>query len=117
MNSLDESSFAEVKARSCPKPWLADAFEVGEKYIRTRCGRIEYKFAGLRHNLDSIKSKARILLLWVDEAEPVSETGLVNPSRRCARMTRKSGSTGIPSAKRARRISGSGKTRRKARRS
>jgi phage terminase large subunit len=30
-------------------------------------------FAGLRHNLDSIKSKAKILLLWVDEAEPVSD--------------------------------------------
>ena len=29
-------------------------------------------FAGLGHNLDSIKSKAKILLLWVDEAEPVS---------------------------------------------
>ena len=29
--------------------------------------RISYVFAGLRHNLDSIKSKARILLLWVDE--------------------------------------------------
>jgi phage terminase large subunit len=28
----------------------------------------------LRHNLDSIKSKARIRLLWVDEAEPVSES-------------------------------------------
>jgi phage terminase large subunit len=35
---------------------------------------VEFKFAGLRHNLASIKSKARILLLWVDEAEPVSET-------------------------------------------
>ena len=29
-------------------------------------------FAGLRHNLDSIKSKARVLLLRVDEVEPVS---------------------------------------------
>ncbi|WP_236452228.1 phage terminase large subunit, partial [Escherichia coli] len=28
---------------------------------------------GLRHNLDSSKSKARILLSWVDEAETVSE--------------------------------------------
>jgi phage terminase large subunit len=29
----------------------------------------------LRHNLNSIKTKARILLLWVHEAEPVSEDG------------------------------------------
>src|SRR5690348_12512763 len=27
----------------------------------------------MRHNIESIKSKARILLLWVDEAEQVSE--------------------------------------------
>ena len=33
-------------------------------------------YAGLRRNLDSIKSKARILLCWVDEAETVSETWL-----------------------------------------
>ena len=74
MNSLDESSMAEVKAAIESEPWLADHFEVGEKFIRTRDGRIEYKFIGLRHNLDSIKSKARIKLCWVDEAEPVSET-------------------------------------------
>jgi phage terminase large subunit len=30
-------------------------------------------FAGLRHNLDSIKSKAKLLLAWIDEAEGVSE--------------------------------------------
>ena len=35
-------------------------------------GRIKYLFAGLRHNVESIKSKARVLLTWVDEAETVS---------------------------------------------
>jgi len=75
MNSLDESSMAEVKAAIASEPFLADFFDVGEKYIRTKCRRISYVFAGLRHNLDSIKSKARILLLWVDEAEPVSANG------------------------------------------
>lgn len=73
MNSLDESSFAEVKAAIQSEPWLQAAYDVGEKYIRTRCRRIEFDFIGLRHNLDSVKSKARIRLLWVDEAEPVSE--------------------------------------------
>lgn len=52
-----------------------DFFDVGETYIRTKCGRISYVLAGLRHNLDSIESKARNLLLWVDEAEPVQEDG------------------------------------------
>jgi phage terminase large subunit len=73
MNSLDESSLAEVKAAIASEPWLAALYEVGEKFVRTRCGRVQYKFAGMRHNLDSIKSKARILLLWADEAEPISE--------------------------------------------
>ena len=74
MNSLDESSMAEVKAAIESETWLRDNYEVGEKYIRTRDRRIEFAFIGLRHNLDSIKSKTRIRLLWVDEAEPVSET-------------------------------------------
>jgi phage terminase large subunit len=74
MNSLDESSFAEVREAILSEPWLAAQYDIGEKYIRTRCGRIQFAFIGLRHNLDSIKSKARIWVLWIDEAEPVSET-------------------------------------------
>lgn len=73
MNSLDESSLAEVKAAIESEPWLAAAYDIGEKYVRTKDRRIEFAFIGLRRNLDSIKSKARIRLLWVDEAEPVSE--------------------------------------------
>lgn len=73
MNSLDDSSLAEVKAAILEEPWLLAKYDVGEKYIRTRDGRINFAFIGLRHNLDSIKSKAKIRLLWVDEAEPVSE--------------------------------------------
>lgn len=72
MNSLDESSLEEIKAAIASEPFLAEYYEVGEKYIRSKDGRIRYTFSGLRHNLDSIKSKARILLCWVDEAEPVS---------------------------------------------
>lgn len=74
MNSLDDSSMAEVKAAITSEPWLAAAYDVGEKYIRTKDHRIQFVFIGLRHNLESIKSKARILLLWVDEAEEVSES-------------------------------------------
>lgn len=74
MNSLEDSSLEEIKQAIKSEPWLADFFEIGEKYVRTKCGRVSYIFAGLRHNLDSIKSKARILLAWIDEAESVSET-------------------------------------------
>lgn len=74
MNSLDDSSLAEVKAAIESEPWLAARYDMGERYVRTKDGRIDFAFIGLRHNLASVKSKARIRLLWVDEAEPVSET-------------------------------------------
>jgi len=73
MNSLEESSMEEIKQAIRSVPFLNDYYEMGEKYIRTKNRRVNYGFAGLRHNLDSIKSKARILLCWVDEAETVSE--------------------------------------------
>lgn len=72
-NSLDESSLEEVKAAIQSEDWLLPHFDIGEKYIRTRCGRVDYKFTGLDRNIDSVKSKSRILLCWVDEAEPVTE--------------------------------------------
>lgn len=77
MNSLADSSFAEVKAAIQSEPWLAARYDIGETYIRTKDRRIEFVFVGLRYNLDSIKSKARIRLLWVDEAEPVTESAWV----------------------------------------
>lgn len=77
MNSLDESSMAEVKAAIASEAWLAQHYDVGEKYIRTKDRRISFAFVGLRHNLDSIKSKSQIHILWVDEAEPVSETAWI----------------------------------------
>lgn len=73
LNSLDESSMEEIKAAIRSVDWLHGYFDIGEKYIRTRNRRISYAFAGLRHNLDSIKSKARIIGNWTDEAENVSE--------------------------------------------
>jgi phage terminase large subunit len=73
LNSLDESSLEEVKSAIRSVDWLDAYYEIGEKYIRSRDGRVSYVFAGLRRNLDSIKSKARVILAWVDEAENVSE--------------------------------------------
>lgn len=73
MNSLADSSLEEVKAAIESEAWLAAHFEIGEKYIRTKSGRISYSFAGLDRNIASVKSKSRILLCWVDEAEQVVE--------------------------------------------
>lgn len=84
LNSLEESSLEEIKAAIRSVDWLADYFDIGEKYVRTKNRRISYAFAGLRHNLDGIKSKARIVGNWTDEAEPVSEPAwrnLVNTLR------------------------------------
>jgi phage terminase large subunit len=77
MNSLDDSSMEEIKAAIRSEPWLHAHFDIGEKYIRTNSGRIQYKFAGLDRSLDSIKSKSRIKLCWVDEAEPVTDEAWV----------------------------------------
>lgn len=77
MNSLADSSMEEIKAAISEEAWLRPHFEFGEKYIRTSCGRISYAFTGLDRNIDSIKSKARILLSWIDEAEPVTEEAWV----------------------------------------
>lgn len=77
MNSLSESSFEEVKSAIRSVDWLDEYYECGEKFIRSKDGRISYVFTGLRHNLDSIKSKARILLAWVDEAEAVTDEAWV----------------------------------------
>lgn len=73
MNSLAESSLEEIKLAIREEPWLVPHFDIGEKYIRTASGRISYAFSGLDRNIDSIKSKARILLNWTDEAEPVTD--------------------------------------------
>lgn len=77
LNSLEDSSLEEIKAAIREEEWLLPHFDIGEKYVRTASGRIKYTFSGLDQNIDSIKSKSRILLAWVDEAEPVSEEAWV----------------------------------------
>lgn len=73
MNTLADSSMEEIKQAINSVPFLNAYYDVGETYIRTKNKRVYYGFCGLRHNLDSIKSKARILLCWVDEAENVTD--------------------------------------------
>lgn len=72
MNSLDDSSLEECKRAIEDHSFLADYYEIGDKYIRSHDGRISFAFAGLDRNIASIKSKGRILICWVDEAEPVT---------------------------------------------
>lgn len=84
MNSLEDSSLEECKRAIEEEPFLAAYYEIGEKYIKSRDGRIWFTFVGLDRNIASIKSKGRILLLWVDEAEPVTDAAwnVVQPTLR-----------------------------------
>lgn len=77
MNSLDDSSLEEVKRAIEDDDVLSAYYEVGERYVRSRDGNVWYSFAGLDRNIASVKSKGRILLCWVDEAESVPETSWV----------------------------------------
>lgn len=115
MNSLEESSMEEVKQAIRSVPWLDDYFDIGEKYIRTKNHRVSYVFCGLRHNLDSIKSKARILVAWVDEAESVSATAWKNFARQFERKAQRCGLPGTQRRTAAPPISSSERTRQKAR--
>lgn len=71
MNSLDDSSLEECKRAIEDEPFLSAYYEIGDKYIKSKDGRIWFTFVGLDRNIASIKSKGRILIMWVDEAEPV----------------------------------------------
>lgn len=73
MNSLEDSSLEEVKRAIEDEPFLHSYYEIGDKYIRSKDGHIAFAFAGLDRNIASIKSKGRLLLCWVDEAEPVTD--------------------------------------------
>lgn len=74
MNSLEDSSLEECKRAIEEEPFLAEYYDVGEKYIKSKDGLISFAFVGLDKNIASIKSKGRILLCWVDEADPVTKS-------------------------------------------
>ena len=73
-NSIKQSFYAEVVNAINSEPWLQSVYEVGRDYIRHKTNGTEYLFAGLRHNIESIKSMAQIDLCIVEEAEQVPHT-------------------------------------------
>lgn len=75
MKTLADSSLEEVKLAIMDEPWLVPFFDMGESFIKTKGlpGKVYYNFMGLDRNIDSVKSQARVLLGWVDEAEPVTD--------------------------------------------
>ena len=75
MKTLADSSLEEIKQAILETDWLKPFFDIGETYVRTKGlpGEVYYTFMGLERNINSGKSQARILLAWVDEAEPVTD--------------------------------------------
>lgn len=70
--SIKESFHAELKAAIASEPWLESHYDVGTDYLRGKNGT-EFLFRGLRKNIGSIKSLAKIDLTIVEEAEDVPE--------------------------------------------
>lgn len=70
--SIRESFHAELALAVKSTPWLADHYTVGESFITGKNGT-EFIFRGLRQNISSIRSMARIDLCIVEEAEDVPE--------------------------------------------
>jgi len=70
--SIKESFHAELKAAIESQPWLAAHYDVGIDYLRGKNGT-EFIFRGLRNNISSIKSLAKIDLTIVEEAEDVKD--------------------------------------------
>lgn len=71
-SSIKESFHAELKAAIASEPWLEAHYDVGVDYLRGRNGT-EFLFKGLRHNIQGIKSTAKVDLTIVEEAEDVPE--------------------------------------------
>ena len=77
MNSLEDSSLEDLKHAIRESKVLSAYWEFGERYVRSRDGTIHYVFTGLDRNIDSVKSKSKILLCLIEEAEQVQEKAWV----------------------------------------
>lgn len=85
-NSIRESFYAELRAAIASEPFLADAYEITNEYIRGKNGT-EFIFKGLRNNIQSIKSLSKIDVCIVEEAEDISESAweVLEPTIRAPR--------------------------------
>src|SRR5690625_2308378 len=77
-NSIKQSFYAEVANAIESDPWLVTQYNVGRDFIRHRTNGTEYLFAGLRHNIDSIKSMSQINLVICEEAETIPHQSWVD---------------------------------------
>lgn len=72
-SSIRESFHAELRAAITRIDWLVDHYDIGVDYIRGKNGT-EFFFRGLRRNISSIRSTAKIDLTILEEAEDIPES-------------------------------------------
>lgn len=77
-NSVKRSFHAELKNAINSDPWLSSVYDVGIDYLRHKTNGTEFLFAGLRNNIDSIKSTAHIDVCIVEESETVPHQSWVD---------------------------------------
>ena len=70
--SIDESVYETIKNRIIDME-LEEEFDIQAKTIISKRTGSEFIFSGIRYQLASIKSLARIDIAWVEEAAPVSK--------------------------------------------
>ena len=72
-NSISESVYETIRNRIVESGW-ENEFEIQAKSIISKRTGAEFIFFGLRYNINSIKSIARIDIAWIEEANNVSKT-------------------------------------------
>ena len=77
-NSIRESFHAELKNAIESCSWLSTQYDMGRDYLRHMTNGTEFIFAGLRHNITSIKSMAQIDVCVVEEAETVPHSSWID---------------------------------------
>lgn len=77
-NSIKESFHAELKNAIESCAWLSTQYDMGRDYLRHKTNGTEFIFAGLRHNIASIKSMAQIDVCIVEEAETVPHSSWID---------------------------------------
>lgn len=70
--TIKDSVHAEIVA-TIEEHGLQSLFDIGDSYIRARATGSEFLYTGLRRNVQSLRSKARVDICLLEEAEYISE--------------------------------------------
>ena len=71
--SIEDSVHKLLSDQIMADPWLAEVYDIQKKTIVCKTTGSEFIFAGIRNNVTKIKSMEGIDIVWVEEAEKVSD--------------------------------------------